>query len=323
MMAPNSAHVWARGTAEGARPSGRGAPPWPALLGLALAGAISVGLWSAASAQELTGTLKKIKDSGVITIGYRESSIPFSYLNLRHQPIGYSIDLCNEIVDDVADEVEKEVTVAYKPVTPENRIPLLLSGEIDLECGSTTSNFARQKQVAFSPIFFVAGTKLLVKRSSRIRSYRDLRGRTVVVTTGTTNEAAIRTLSDKQKLNITIATARDHRESFDLVAADKADAFATDDVLLYGLIATTKSGADYHVVGEYLSYDPYGLMFRKDDPDFAAVVERTFARLAESRRIVDLYNKWFQKRLPNGETLGLPISPQLEEIFQAMGVPEE
>ncbi|MDE2447484.1 MAG: amino acid ABC transporter substrate-binding protein [Gammaproteobacteria bacterium] len=290
---------------------------------LALAGAVSLGPVSIAYAQELTGTLKKVKDSGVITIGYRESSIPFSYLNLRHQPIGYSIDLCNEIVDDVAAEVEREVSVAYKPVTSENRISMLLSGQIDLECGSTTSNFTRQKQVAFSPIFFVAGTKLLVKKSSRIRSYRDLRGRTVVVTAGTTNEAAIRTLSDKQKLNIKIATAHDHRESFDLVISGKADAFATDDVLLYGLIATTKSGADYHVVGEYLSYDPYGLMFRKDDPDIAAVVERTFARLAESRQIVDLYNKWFQKRLPTGETLDLPISPQLEEIFRAMGVPEE
>ena len=324
MLAQNSADARPRGRADGESPRYRRTPlARPALLGLAVAGAILLGVSSAVSAQELTGTLKKIKDSGVITIGYRESSIPFAYLNLRHQPIGYSIDLCNDIADDVAEEIEKEVTVAYKPVTPENRISLLLAGEIDLECGSTTSNFARQKRVAFSPVFFVAGTKLLVKKSSRIRSYRDLRGRTVVVTTGTTNEAAIRTLSDKQKLNIKIVTARDHRESFDLVVGGQADAFATDDVLLYGLIATTKSGKDYQVVGEYLSYDPYGLMYRKDDPDFAAVVERTFKRLAESREILDLYNKWFQKRLPTGETLDLPMSPQLEEIFRAMGVPEE
>jgi glutamate/aspartate transport system substrate-binding protein len=323
MRAPNSAVDPPRGWLDGAPQWRRSGRQRSVALRLALAGAIWLGLASIGSAQELTGTLKKVKDSGVITIGYRESSIPFSYLNLRHQPIGYSIDLCDEIADDVADEVEREVTVAYKPVTPENRIPLLLSGQIDLECGSTTSNFARQKQVAFSPIFFVAGTKLLVKRSFRIRSYRDLRGKTVVVTAGTTNEAAIRTLSDKQKLNINIVTARDHRESFNMVVAGQADAFATDDVLLYGLIATTKSGADYHVVGEYLTYDPYGLMFRKDDPDFAAVVGRTFARLAESRQIVNLYNKWFQKRLPTGETLGLPMSPQLEEIFQAMGVPVE
>lgn len=323
MRAQDSAVARPRGRARGARPRRRGHAPRSAVLGLALAGAISLGIASTAAAQELTGTLKKIKDSGVITIGYRESSIPFSYLNLRHQPIGYSIDLCNEIVDDVADEVEKELTVAYKPVTPENRIPLLRSGEIDLECGSTTSNFARQKQVAFSPIFFVAGTKLLVKKSSHIRSYRDLREKTVVVTTGTTNEAAIRSLVDKQKLNIKIVTAHDHRESFDMVVSGAADAFATDDVLLYGLIATTKSGADYRVVGEYLSYDPYGLMYRKDDPDFASVVDRTFARLAESRQIVDLYNKWFQKRLPTGETIDLPMSPQLEEIFRAMGVPVE
>ncbi|HYB09696.1 MAG TPA: amino acid ABC transporter substrate-binding protein [Alphaproteobacteria bacterium] len=302
-----------------ARPRARRA----AGLALALVVGLSLGLAFAAHAQELTGTLKKAKESGVLTIGYRGSSIPFSYLNLRRQPIGYSIDLCKEIVDEIAEELGQPVGVSYKLVTAENRIPTLLSGGIDIECGSTTSNFTRQKQVAFSPVFFVAGTKLLVRKSSGIQSYRDLGGKTVVVTSGTTNEAALRAIVEKQKIDIKIVTAADHDQSFNMVASGTADAFATDDVLLYGLIATAKNGADFHVVGEYLSYDPYGLMFRKDDPDFAAVVDRTFRRLAENREIVDLYNKWFQKRLPTGELLDLPISPQLEEFFRVLGVPEE
>jgi glutamate/aspartate transport system substrate-binding protein len=244
-------------------------------------------------------------------------------VNKGGDPIGYSIDLCNEIVDEVSKELGGvEVSVAYKKVTSESRIPAVRSGEVDLECGSTTSNFERQKQVAFSPIFFVAGTKLLVQRESGIGSYRDLNGKTVVVTAGTTNEAAIRTLSEKQKLDIKIVIGKDHADSFAMLEAGKADAFATDDVLLYGLVATTKTGDRYRIVGDYLSYDPYGLMYRKDDPDFAAVVDRTFSRLAASRELVQLYNKWFQKRLPTGERLDLPISPQLEEIFRVQGVPE-
>jgi glutamate/aspartate transport system substrate-binding protein len=276
-----------------------------------------------ADAQELTGTLKKIKDSKTITLGYRASSIPFSYLNRPGDPIGYSIDLCGAVVDETAKELQGvEIAVEYKKVTAETRISAVLSAEIDLECGSTTANFHRKREVSFSPIFFIAGTKLLVPRSSRINSYRDLPGKTVVVTSGTTNEAAVRAIADKQKLAINVIIGSDHAESFAMLKEGKADAFATDDVLLYGLVATTKSGDQYHVVGEYLSYDPYGLMYRKDDPDFAAVVDRTFSRLAQSRELVQLYNKWFQQRLPTGERLDLPMSPQLEEIFRVQGVPE-
>jgi ABC-type amino acid transport substrate-binding protein len=276
-----------------------------------------------ASAQELTGTLKKIKDSKTVTLGYRESSIPFSYVNKPGEPIGYSIDLCNEVVVEISSELEGvEIVVKYKKVTAETRIPAVRAGEIDLECGSTTANFERKKEVAFSPIFFIAGTKLLVPRSSGITSYRDLRDKTVVVTAGTTNEAAVRAISDKQHLGIKLVIGKDHAESFGMLKEGQADAFATDDVLLYGLVATTKSSDQYHVVGDYLSYDPYGLTYRKDDPDFAAVVDRTFSRLARSRELVQLYNKWFQKRLATGERLDLPMSPQLEEIFRVQGVPE-
>jgi glutamate/aspartate transport system substrate-binding protein len=276
-----------------------------------------------ARGQELTGTLKRIKDSRTVTLGYRASSIPFSYLNKLHEPIGYSIDLCNEVVNEISSELEGvEIGVSYKLVRAETRIPAVRSGEIDLECGSTTANFQRKKEVAFSPIFFVAGTKILVPRSSAISSYRDLHDKTVVVTAGTTNEEAVRAISEKQHLEIKLLVGKDHAESFAMLKEGKADAFATDDVLLYGLVATTGSGDQYHVVGEYLSYDPYGLMYRKDDPDFGAIVDRTFTRLAASRELVQLYNKWFQKRLPTGETLDLPMSPQLEEIFRVEGVPD-
>jgi glutamate/aspartate transport system substrate-binding protein len=276
-----------------------------------------------ARGQELTGTLKKIKDSKAVTLGYRASSIPFSYLNKVHQPIGYSIDLCNEVVKQIASDLEGvEIGVSYKLVRAETRVPAVRSGEIDLECGSTTANFQRKKEVAFSPIFFVAGTKILVPHSSAITSYRDLRDKTVVVTAGTTNEEAVRAISDKQHLGIKFLVGKDHAESFALLKEGKADAFATDDVLLYGLVAQSGSSDQYHVVGEYLSYDPYGLMYRKDDPDFAEVVDRTFTRLARSRELVQLYNKWFQQRLPTGETLDLPMSPELEEIFRVEGVPE-
>ena len=276
-----------------------------------------------ARGQELTGTLKKIKDSKTVTLGYRASSIPFSYLNKLHEPIGYSIDLCNEVVKEISNEFEGvEIGVSYKLVRADTRIPAVRSGEIDLECGSTTANFQRKKEVAFSPIFFIAGTKILVSRSSAISTYRDLRDKTVVVTAGTTNEEAVRAISEKQHLGIKFLVGKDHAESFAMLREGKADAFATDDVLLYGLAATTPSGDQYHVVGEYLSYDPYGLMYRKEDPDFAAIVDRTFSRIAQSREIVQLYNKWFQQRLPTGETLDLPMSPQLEEIFRVEGVPE-
>jgi glutamate/aspartate transport system substrate-binding protein len=293
---------------------------------LALCSALISSLVIPAAAQdvgELAGTLKKIHDTGTITLGYRESSLPFSYLNKRQQPIGYSIDLCREIVEEASTELDgMDIKIALAPVNAANRLDKVKSGAVDLECGSTTSNLQRQKEVAFSPVFFVAGTKLMVPNASAVQSYRDLAGKTVVVTSGTTNEAALRTLSDKQKLGINIITSPDHAQSVALLAAGKADAFATDDVLLYGFIATDPAARDMKVVGDYLSYDPYGLAYRRDDPGFAAVIERTFARMASERRLEELYNKWFMHRLPTGETLNLPMSPQLAEIFQVLGAPE-
>ena len=298
---------------------------WCYLAGLTIAviAAMSQAWAQDASVGALSGTLKKIKDTGAITLGYRESSLPFSYLNKRAQPIGYSLDLCREIVEQASTELDgMDIKVALAPVTSADRFDKVKAGDIDLECGSTTSNLQRQKEVAFSPVFFVAGTKLMVPKASKIASYRDLAGKTVVVTAGTTNEAALRAISDRQKLAINIVTARDHADSFAVLEAGKADAFATDDVLLYGIIATEPRARDMKVVGEYLSYDPYGLVFRRGDPGFAAIVNSAFTRMAADRRLTELYNKWFLRRLPTGETLNLPMSPQLEEVFSVLGTPD-
>jgi len=289
------------------------------LLGLLLAGALAP---PPALGQELTGTLKKIKDSGSVTLGYRESSIPFSYLSAARKPIGYSIDLCLEIVEDVKDALGKDdLQVKFLPVTPENRIDMVASGKVDLECGSTTNNLERQKRVAFSPVIFVSGTKLMVRRPVAIRSYLDLRGKTVAVTAGTTNQVALKTLSDKRKLDMRFAVAKDHAQAFALLEKSRADAFATDDVLLYGIIAKSGRAREFQVVGEFLSYDPYGIMYRRNDPDFDAVVKDAFERLATSRELEQTYNKWFLTKLPTGERLNLAMSAQLRSIFEILGLP--
>jgi glutamate/aspartate transport system substrate-binding protein len=270
---------------------------------------------------KLTGTLAKVNGSGTIAIAYREASFPFSYLGPGNQPMGYSIDLCQAIVDEIGREIDKpDLKIAYVPVTSETRMQAVVSGKADLECGSTTNNAERQKQVAFSPIMFVTGTKLMVKRHSPIKSYRDLKGKVVVVTAGTTNEQALKRLNEKFQLGANIISARDHEESYSLVADGKADAFATDDILLYGLIAHHNAQRDLIVVGDFLSYDPYGIMFRKDDPQLNQLVVRTFEQLAESRDLVLNYDKWFVRKTPTGERINLPMGPQLEEIFHVLGV---
>jgi glutamate/aspartate transport system substrate-binding protein len=270
-----------------------------------------------------SGTLKKINDSGVITVGHRQNSPPFAFLDKKGKPIGYSLDLCEIVIEEIIAELRKDIRVAYRPVTPENRLDLVGSGEVDLECGSTTNTAERRKTVAFSPTIFVTGTKLLVRRGSRILSLRDLQGKTVVLTRGTVHEAAIPKLAERQKLAIKFVFAGDHQESFQMLAAGRADAFANDDVQLYGMVAETRSAADFRVVGEFLTYADYALMFRKYDPDFAEVVERAFHRLAGSREIIAIYEHWFRKPLPSGERLNLPMSPHLEELFRVQGLPAD
>jgi ABC-type amino acid transport substrate-binding protein len=272
---------------------------------------------------ELTGTLKKINDTGIVTIGYRESSLPVSYLSGK-QPIGYSIDLCHEIVDDIGRAVGRsDLAIRYKPVTSESRIPAVVSGEVDLECGSTTANAERRQEVDFSPTIYVSATKLMVRRGSPVRSYRDLGGRTVAVTAGTTNEVAVRALIERLKIPAEIIVGRDHAESFAMVRDGRAVALALDDVLLYGLIAAAgPEGAQYIVLNDKLSYEPYGIMFRKGDLALAALVADTFWRLAQTREIRWIYERWFLKRLPTGERLNIAMSEELAHAFELLGLEE-
>jgi len=294
------------------------------VLSVLLAGLLAVASLAPAYAQEqLTGTLAKVRETGAIAIGYRESSVPFSYLNARKEPIGYSIELCRALVTAIEDTVNKSLAIKWVPVTSDSRIDAVASGKVDLECGSTTSNLERQKRVSFSPTIFVSGTKVLVKKGAPIKSFRDLAGKKVAVTAGTTNEKTLRDLSDKFKLGINLQVARDHAESFGLVKSGQADAFATDDVLLYGLIAQDAAKADYEVVGDFLSYDPYGIMYRKGDTQLAKVVNDTFQVLAEDGEIHRQYKRWFLRKLPSGESINLPMSAQLETIIQTMSVKAE
>jgi ABC-type amino acid transport substrate-binding protein len=273
---------------------------------------------------ELTGTLAKVRAAGALTIAHRESSVPFSYLSARGEPIGYSIELCKKLAEAIGEALGRELALKWLAVTSESRIEAIVSGRADLECGSTTNNLERQKQVAFSPIIFVAGTKLLVKRGSPIRSYRDLTGKTVVVTAATTNEKAMQEIARRFKIDFRLATARDHAQSYAQLEAGKADAFATDDVLLYGLVAQHKAQKQYQVVGEFLSYDPYGIMFRKGDAQLAELVKRAFHDLAEDGEIERQYKRWFLQRLPDaGQSLDLPMSPQLETLIRAMAAKPE
>ena len=267
-----------------------------------------------------TGTLQKIKNNGAIRLGYREHSVPFSFLVDGH-PVGYSIDLCNAIVEEVGAELDSiEPRVDYRPATPQNRFALLVSGDIELECGSSTNSAERREEVAFSSVIFVTGTKLLVKRASRIDGLRDLKGKTVVVTAGTTNAAAVEALAERQRLGITFVAGRDHNESLATLEVGRADAFANDEVLLNAWIAEGRSNDDYRIAGDLSSYEPYGLMFRKDDFQIADIVERTFQRLAKSGEMARLYEKWFVAPLPSGVSLNLPMSAELADSVQALAL---
>jgi glutamate/aspartate transport system substrate-binding protein len=267
----------------------------------------------------LSPTLANIKRAHVVRLGYRESSPPFSFLDQANRPIGYSLELCEAIVDEIGVEVDDaNLKIEYVKVTSDDRIPAVVQNKIDLECGSTTANAERGRQVAFSPLMFVAGTKLMVPKASTISGAADLKGKTVVVTKGTTNEQAMHNVDKKFALGLNIVASPDHEQSYQMLVDGKADAFATDDILLYGLIARHKAQDKFRVTGEYLSYDPYGIMFRKGEPQLTAVVERTFRKLGSNRDLIPLYNKWFVARLPTGEKLNVAISPQLEEAFNAL-----
>ncbi|MBS0341518.1 MAG: amino acid ABC transporter substrate-binding protein [Proteobacteria bacterium] len=274
----------------------------------------------AATSAQLSGTLAKVRASGTIAVGHRASSVPFSYLDANKQPIGYTVELCKQLVAAIGEAVHRPLDIRWVPVTAETRVDAVASGQVDLECGSTTSNLERRKRVDFSPVIFVAGTKVLVKKDSPIRDFRDLAGKAVAVTRGTTNEKAVRDLSQKFKLGIRILDADEQAQGLALVVRGEAEAFASDDVLLRGLIAQYAATSELEVLGDYLSYDPYGVMFRKSDPLLAQVVKDSFQAMAASGEIERQYTRWFLGKLPSGGSINLPMSAQLESIIQAMAL---
>jgi glutamate/aspartate transport system substrate-binding protein len=287
---------------------------------LLLAATLSTAAVAQSTGDEgLSPTLATIKKGHVVHLGYRESSPPFSFLDQANRPIGYSLELCEAIVDEISAEVDDpNLKIEYVKVTSDDRIPAVVQGRIDLECGSTTANAERGKQVAFSPLMFVAGTRLMVPKASTQSAPRDFKNKTIVVTKGTTNEQAIHAIDTKFSLGLTIVVGADHEQSFQMLSDGKADAFATDDILLYGLIARHKAQDKFKVVGDFLSYEPYGIMFRKGEPQLSAVVERGFRKLASNHDLIPLYQKWFTTRLPTGEKLDVAISPQLEDSFKVL-----
>ena len=258
-------------------------------------------------------TLKRIRETNTILIGVRESSVPFSFIDAQKQPQGYSVDLCARVADAVKVELKlPKLDVRFIPVTSANRIPALLEGKIDLECGSTTNTRDRQKQVAFAYTTFVAGIKMLAKKASNVNSVEDLRGKNIVVTKGTTSEKMMKAMNDERLLKMNIIETPDHGESFKAVDEGKAIAFPMDDVLLYGLISKSKKPDDFAVVGKYLSVEPYAIMMRKDEPGFEKIVNRALIELFQSGEIRRLYAKWF-----NTKDLVVPLNPYLKEAFVA------
>ncbi|HJV84850.1 MAG TPA: transporter substrate-binding domain-containing protein [Noviherbaspirillum sp.] len=281
---------------------------------LIAAGAIA----GTAQAQDLTGTLKKIKDTGAITVGYRESSVPFSYLDDKQQPIGYAMDLCMKIVDAAKAELKMPgLKVNLQPVTSSNRIPLLQNGTIDLECGSTTNSVARQQQVSFGPTYFVINVTAAVKKSSGINSLADLAGKTVSTTSGTTSVPLLKSYEKTKHAEVKEIYGKDHAESFLLMADDRAAAFVMDDILLAGQIANSRDPKAFKIIPESLRQEPYSMMVRKDDPQFKALVDKTIGGVMKSGEIEKIYFKWFQSPIPpKGININFPMTPAIREAFK-------
>ena len=286
-------------------------------LATTLAALIAVGaIAGAANAQPLTGTLKKIKDSGTITIGHRDTSIPFSYYDDKQRVVGYAIDICLHIVDAIKANLKMgKIDVKYNPVTSATRIPLMANGTIDLECGSTTNNLERQKQVGFTITHFVTANRYVAKKKSNIKSLKDLKGKTVVSTSGTTNIKWATEANTKQKLGMNIIAAKDHAEAFLTVDTGRAAAFFMDDILLYSLVASSRSPGDWMIGSEAYTVEPYGIMVRRDDPAFKKVVDEAVTGLYKSGRINAIYEKWFLKPIPpKGVNLNVPMSAQFRKV---------
>jgi glutamate/aspartate transport system substrate-binding protein len=264
-----------------------------------------------------SGTLKKIKDSGTITIGYRDASIPFSYLNDQQQPIGYAMDICGKIVDAVKTKLNMpNLKVALNPVTSSTRIPLMANGTIDLECGSTTNNAERKKQVDFGMTYFVIKYRYVAKKSANMNTIDDLKGQTVVSTAGTTDIKALNELNSAKNMGMNILSANDHPAAFLMVETGRAKAFLMDDILLAGLVANSKNPSEFHISSESLGVEPYSLMLRRDDPEFKKLVDDTMTKLFKSGEIEKIYGKWFMSPIPpKNINLNVPISDSLKKVF--------
>jgi glutamate/aspartate transport system substrate-binding protein len=281
---------------------------------VALLAAAALGFAAAAGAQE--GTLDKVKTSGSLTIGHRDASIPFSYYDDRQQPVGYAMDLCLRIVDAVKSNLKMpNLKVNYQLVTSANRIPLMANGTIDLECGSTTNNLERQKQVWFTITHFVTANRWVAKRSAKLDKLEQLKGKTIVSTAGTTNIKQMTELNAAKNLGMNIISANGHPEAFQMVETGRAAAFAMDDILLYSLVAQARSPKDYHISADATSVEPYGIMLRKDDAAFKKVVDAAMVNIYKSGEINKIYEKWFQKAIPpKGLNLDIPMSPQFKKV---------
>jgi glutamate/aspartate transport system substrate-binding protein len=270
-----------------------------------------------AFAQDLTGTLAKIKSSGAITLGYRESSVPFSYYDDNQKVIGYAMDLCYRIVDAVKGDLKLDkLDVKLNPVTSATRIPLIANGTVDLECGSTTNNLEREKQVAFTITHFVTANTFVAKKSANLKVVDDLKGKTIVSTAGTTNIKQITQINAERHLNLNIIAANDHAEAFLMVETGRAAAFVMDDILLYSLVATSKAPGDYAISSDALSVEPYGIMLRRDDPAFKKVVDAAMVAIYKSGAINAIYNKWFLSPIPpKGINLNVPMSVAFKKVI--------
>jgi glutamate/aspartate transport system substrate-binding protein len=287
------------------------------LLGQFAIALIALGLGAAVAAQDLTGTLKKAKDTGSFTLGYRESSIPFSYLDDKQQPIGYAMDLCMKVFEAVKTELKMpNLKLNLQSVSSSNRIPLLQNGTIDLECGSTTNSVDRQKQVSFGPTYFVINVSAAVKKSSGIKAMADLAGKTISTTSGTTAVPLLKQYEKTKNAEIKEIYGKDHAESFLLLSQDRVSAFVMDDILLAGQIANSSNPGDYMILPESLRTEPYSMMLRKDDPQFKALVDKTIDAVMTSGEINKIYAKWFTSPIPpKNINLNFPETPAIKDAF--------
>lgn len=282
-----------------------------------LAVALSCALAGTAHAQALTGTLKKIKDTGVIALGHRESSIPFSYYDQNQQVVGYSREFQLKVVDAVKKKLNlPNLQVKNIPVTSQNRIPLVQNGTVDIECGSTTNNLERQQQAAFSDTIFVIGTRLMTKKDSGVKDFADLKGKTVVTTAGTTSERLLRKMNNDKQLGMSIISAKDHGDSFNTLESGRAVAFMMDDALLAGERAKAKQPGEWVIVGTPQSEEAYGCMMRKGDADFKKVVDDAISQVEKSGEAAKIYAKWFENPIPpKGLNLNFPLSDSMKKLY--------